>query len=501
MTHKPFDDYSNENRVAFNYETQEWIRIVKYLPENRLVCVDNVLWGSAWDHPLDVLPIETPRKQLFPATLEDAKKNLAEVTLEEIAAAGWDKYLPLYRDHTVNNQRNEIYDMILEQYGVEEEMFDETPTHGYVMLGTAGVDLRCVLLAFSFEHNKELFKIDLSTFDGCNEITGDYIVKTITEDQIIEAIRIHAETWYARDDEEINEIRLRGDADDLTAVISIKKMKKGRIIIESFASVSDVISSAIECAKKIESAKTDETYGILKSYKQLAVDAPVRLVADTDLSRIVLRVTSIDGVDRSEEAARALKQIVNLTSLSLYGDGICDLNFFSDMQNLQELAIFQENAKNVEAISKLANVRVLKLYCPCLPCVETLLQMRDLLHLYVSLEHEDDYSWLSKMKDLIFLSMSGCKHGLAPIGELTQLRELYFNAHADSPVDLTPLERLTSLHSLSIDCATHLDLTPLFKLKGLQRLRIGAKSVSGKDVWAIKELLNLKEFGISNIEW
>ena len=87
-----FDDYSYSHRIKFNLHTQEWIRIVKYLPENRLVCVDNILWGDVWDHPEDVLQDKTPRK-LFPATLQDAQECLAEATMEEITAAGWDKYL------------------------------------------------------------------------------------------------------------------------------------------------------------------------------------------------------------------------------------------------------------------------------------------------------------------------------------------------------------------------------------------------------------------------
>ena len=103
-----FDDYSYSYRVKFNLHTQEWIRIVKYLPENRLVCVDNVLWGDVWDHPEDVLRNKTPRN-LFPATLQDAQACLAEATMEEIVAAGWDKYL-LYGEMAITEQMQELLD-------------------------------------------------------------------------------------------------------------------------------------------------------------------------------------------------------------------------------------------------------------------------------------------------------------------------------------------------------------------------------------------------------
>ena len=108
MQVKRFDDYSYSHRVKFNQHTQEWIRIVKYLPENRLVCVDNVLWGEVWDHPEDVLRNKTPRN-LFPATLQEAQEYLAEATMEEIVAAGWDKYL-LYGEMPMTEQMQEMLD-------------------------------------------------------------------------------------------------------------------------------------------------------------------------------------------------------------------------------------------------------------------------------------------------------------------------------------------------------------------------------------------------------
>ena len=92
MKSKQFDDYSNNNRIKSNDLTQEWIRIVKYLPENRLVCVDNALWGDIWDHPEDVLQ-DKPKKKVFERNLEKAKEYLEEVTFDEIVAVGWDKYL------------------------------------------------------------------------------------------------------------------------------------------------------------------------------------------------------------------------------------------------------------------------------------------------------------------------------------------------------------------------------------------------------------------------
>jgi len=82
------------NIIGFCDEFQEFIRIVRYLPENRLVCVICLFDSGFWNHPDDIhdkskyviLPPETEQNPPF-----------AEVSYEEVAAAGWDKYLRVHR--------------------------------------------------------------------------------------------------------------------------------------------------------------------------------------------------------------------------------------------------------------------------------------------------------------------------------------------------------------------------------------------------------------------
>ena len=89
-----FHEANQYNIVGFHEEFQEFIRIVRYLPENRLVCVIRLFCGGFWNHPKDI-NMESKYIPLPPET--DENSVFEEVSYEEVAAAGWDKYLRVFR--------------------------------------------------------------------------------------------------------------------------------------------------------------------------------------------------------------------------------------------------------------------------------------------------------------------------------------------------------------------------------------------------------------------
>ena len=88
-----FSESNHYNIVGFCDEFQEFIRIVRYLPENRLVCVICLFGGGFWNHPDDIKN-ESKYVVLPP---ESDQIVFEEVSYEEVAAAGWDKYLHIFR--------------------------------------------------------------------------------------------------------------------------------------------------------------------------------------------------------------------------------------------------------------------------------------------------------------------------------------------------------------------------------------------------------------------
>ena len=90
-----FNECNQYNIVGFCNEFQEFIRIVRYVPENRLVCIICIIGGGFWNHPDDI-PDESKYVPLPPES--DRSMVFEEVSYEEVAAAGWDKYLRIFCD-------------------------------------------------------------------------------------------------------------------------------------------------------------------------------------------------------------------------------------------------------------------------------------------------------------------------------------------------------------------------------------------------------------------
>ena len=92
-------------------------------------------------------------------------------------------------------------------------------TNRLLLTGRAGIDLRCIVFANSWDHNREFSKLDLLQFDGRTETNADYTVHTVGEEEIIAAIRDHAEANLLRGTRKIRNIVLSGENEKICAEI------------------------------------------------------------------------------------------------------------------------------------------------------------------------------------------------------------------------------------------------------------------------------------------
>lgn len=119
----------------------------------------------------------------------------------------------------INNATYDIYEIICERYGFHGRIHGMEVTNRLLLTGRAGIDLRCIVFSYSWDHNREFSSLDLMQFDGCAETNADYTVHTIGEAEIIAAVRDYAEAYLLQGKCRIREIRLRGDGEQICAEI------------------------------------------------------------------------------------------------------------------------------------------------------------------------------------------------------------------------------------------------------------------------------------------
>ncbi len=119
----------------------------------------------------------------------------------------------------INNDTYDIYEIICERYGFHGSIHGMEVTNRLLLTGRAGIDLRCIVFAYSWDHNREFSSLDLMQFDGCTETKDDCIVRTAGEAEIIAAVRDHAEANLLRGTRKIRNIVLSGENEKICAEI------------------------------------------------------------------------------------------------------------------------------------------------------------------------------------------------------------------------------------------------------------------------------------------
>ena len=135
------------NKIAFSDITQEYVRILCYIPKNILVCADSIIPDMVWETPTDYFDKKDPENRPVPSDDFHCRKLFAEVDFSEIKARGFDKYLiniPAGATHTpmfnydLFNSAAEIElregDLIFRFYGAycKNGNFDTIENHAFV---------------------------------------------------------------------------------------------------------------------------------------------------------------------------------------------------------------------------------------------------------------------------------------------------------------------------------------------------------------------------------
>ena len=217
-----------------------------------------------------------------------------------------------------------------------------------------------------------------------------------------------------------------------------------------------------------------------------------------------------------------LSSLTELEDLSIFVDGIQDLNWLIPLTNLRVLKLWGEHAvyTDVDALSGLTKLEELVLpYTlyedPPIYNIQGLSEMSEMRDLQIP-GNVDDLAPLQNMTQLQSLSVSGggdvadSQQGelftslepLRGLTELTYLDLLLWNRPV--PVDLEPLSNLTKLQSLRLDawrdnnadswCSLS-NLSSLANLKDLRTLDLSANHLT--DISPLAELTNLQSADIS----
>ena len=113
------------NKIAFSDITQEYVRILRYIPENRLVCADSIIPCEIWKTPKDYFDKKEPVKLPVPWPDIHCRKLFAEVDFSEIKEQGFDKYIIYHPVGLANLQlyNYDVYNSNAEIEALENALF------------------------------------------------------------------------------------------------------------------------------------------------------------------------------------------------------------------------------------------------------------------------------------------------------------------------------------------------------------------------------------------
>ena len=150
----------------------------------------------------------------------------------------------------------------------------------------------------------------------------------------------------------------------------------------------------------------------------------------------------------------------NLTNLSLAGNAISDLGPLTNLQHLGSLEVQNNFVADLSALTALTNLH----------------------HLAAGGNPINDYSTLSRLTNLVSLSVANLSGRGAAMGNLTSLENLTgltsLTLWENNVMDISPLARLTNLNSLDLRWNPITNQTVLAEMQNLDRLYLGATSLS-----------------------
>ena len=105
-----YNCHASYNVIAESTLTQEFVRILRYIPDNILVCADNIIPYEVWRTLQDYFDGKAPDKLIIADNDICCRKLFSEVEYSDIQKHSLDKYV-IQREGRFYNSPLEIYDL------------------------------------------------------------------------------------------------------------------------------------------------------------------------------------------------------------------------------------------------------------------------------------------------------------------------------------------------------------------------------------------------------
>ena len=237
-----------------------------------------------------------------------------------------------------------------------------------------------------------------------------------------------------------------------------------------------------------------------------------------------LDLNDLGRISFTEEDLQTIQGMANLKRLRMYSNSMTDLQWVSQMTQLEQLEISGENAiyENLDFLSGLTGLEVLHLPITAQGMgsydISALANLTGLTTISIPHSVKD----LTPLQNLTKLESLSLENGymsmerdsftsLEPLKNLVNLKRLYIRVTSNigkEPVDLMPLAGLTNMEDLSINVDNYVQengviycsISSLSALSEMQKLQSLTLRVGGlTDISPLRELKNLDTLIISDV--
>lgn len=237
-----------------------------------------------------------------------------------------------------------------------------------------------------------------------------------------------------------------------------------------------------------------------------------------------LDLNDLGRISFTEEDLQTIQGMANLKRLRMYSNSMTDLQWVSQMTQLEQLEISGENAiyENLDFLSGLTGLEVLRLPITAQGMgsydISALANLTELTTISIphSVKDLTPLQNLTKLESLSledgYMSMERDSFtSLEPLKNLVNLKRLYIRVTSNigkEPVDLMPLAGLTNMEDLSINVDNYVQengviycsISSLSALSEMQKLQSLTLRVGGlTDISPLRELKNLDTLIISDV--
>ncbi len=247
----------------------------------------------------------------------------------------------------------------------------------------------------------------------------------------------------------------------------------------------DVQWSKVEYAVDITS---EPVYGFV-SWEDSGKTDHVMVWMEEEIEEYMRLVTGIYDRDLM------LSDVWEVTTVSLYGDGLNNIDALGELTNITKLILTSNNIEDISALGNLVNLNELYLELNDITDISPLENLVNLKILDLSANEIVDISVLKELHNLEDLDLFGNPiDDFSALASLKKMKKLALQATGISNIE--PLSELMSLEVLVLWDNNVSDLGPLGNLYNLEWLYLGGNEIT--DVSALAGLTNLVYLDLDN---